>query len=290
MYSPNPRPAQSEAALRERITRLLGRPSVSRKTHDQLEMEFLSKIEAFPPIENSASSVRFFLDFVSCSLVDGDVFLFGGLLRDMALYGRRGFSSDIDVVVDGDWGRLEPYLISLGARENRFGGYRLNVATWPIDIWQAAETWAVKSKLVRFQGIASLTETTVLNWDAILMNWRTRAFIYRQNYFKDLFNRDLDVVLIENPNPLGMAVRVLRHLCQKDAMRVGRKAAVYLAHVANSTEFHLLREAEIGSYGHSLIEPKVHEFFRGLNTPVEDFQQEFYSVASILSPQISLAI
>ncbi len=64
--------------------------------------------------------------------------------------------------------------------------------------------------------IASLTETTVLNWDAILMNWRTGAFVCREGYLEDLRERRFDVVLVTNPNPLGMTVRVFRHLCSKE--------------------------------------------------------------------------
>ena len=69
-------------------------------------------------------------------------------------------------------------------------------------------------------GIASLTETTVLNWDAILMNWRNRTFVCRNDYLSSLRTRVLDVVLQQNPNPLAMAVRVFRHLSIKDARQV----------------------------------------------------------------------
>lgn len=284
------RPAPSEAALRERVVKLLGRPSEASSARGQLKLDFITSPKKLSPIQSPASSVRDFLDFVSAAMPDGDVYLFGGLLRDLALYGRKGFSSDVDVVVEGGWERLQPYLESLGARKNKFGGYRLSVETWPIDIWHAPETWAVKSKLIKYEGIASLTETTVLNWDAILMNWRTRGFIYRRNYFEELFNRDLDLVLLENPNPLGMAVRVLRHMCQKDAVRVSTKAAVYLANCAKAFEFDLLKSAEIGSYGNSLIEPKVHEYFRILNGRGDNLRQEFRLAASIISPQVNLAI
>ncbi len=127
-----------------------------------------------------------FLDFITAALPDGDVYLFGGVLRDLALLGNKGFDSDIDLVVEGNWHDCARYLESYGAAKNKFGGFRLSVDGWPIDIWNARETWAIKQGLVEYRSIFSLTETTVLNWDAILMNWRTRLFIHRPNYLERL--------------------------------------------------------------------------------------------------------
>lgn len=281
-------PARSEASLRERIVRLFGRPVSVRKSPSQAGLDFFGSLSDQARIESPATSVFLFLNFVSDTLPDGDVYLFGGLLRDMALYGRRGFSSDVDLVVEGDWEGLQGYLASLGANKNKFGGYRLNVAGWPVDIWHARETWAVRNGFVRYDGIASLTETTVLNWDAILMNWRTKAFTYRRRYFEELLRRDLDVVLEENPNPLGTAVRVLRHFCQKDAVRVSAKAAVYLSKCAKAFDFYALKSAEIESYGNSFIDPLVHEYFRVMNCQGNDLQQEFQLATSIVSPRTNL--
>ena len=43
------------------------------------------------------------------------------------------------------------------------------------------------------------------------MNWRTRAFIFKENYLDEIQSRVLDIVLEQNPDPMGMAVRVFRH-------------------------------------------------------------------------------
>jgi hypothetical protein len=205
-----------------------------------------------------------FLDFITDAMPEGDVYLFGGILRDLALLGRSGFNSDIDAVVEGDWANCVRYLDSLGARKNKFGGYRLVVAGWPVDIWNAKETWAIRHGFVQYKGIASLTETTVLNWDAILMNWRTRSFIYRPYYLEHMHARLLDIVLEENPNPLGMAVRVFRHLCLKDARQLSTKAAQYLAKCAKTYDFNTLKKQELSSYGNSVIEPAVYRLFEHL--------------------------
>jgi hypothetical protein len=119
---------------------------------------------------------------------------------------------------------------------------------------------------VSYKGIASLTETTVLNWDAILMNWRTRRFVHRKNYFEVINARLLDIVLEKNPNPLGMAVRVFRHLSLKDARKITPSAARYLAESAKTYSFEKIRNEEIRSYRNNVIEPALHRFFEYIDS------------------------
>ena len=172
----------------------------------------------------------------------------GELLRDLAMFGRKGFASDIDLVVDGDWVHLANYLERLGASRNRFGGYRLYVERWPIDIWAARETWAIREGLVRYRGIESLTKTTILNWDAILLNWRTKEVVCGPDYFSEIQQHLMDVVLTKNPNPLGAAVRAFRHLCSKDAEKLTVAAARYLGDAAKRHSSESIVRAETASY------------------------------------------
>jgi len=259
-----PQPVDSVDNLRERVARLFATTSKQTIVHNQLTLGLPSVVEPASGIAYPSMHIAEFLDFITDAMPEGDVYLFGGVLRDLALLGRSGFSSDIDTVVEGDWENCVKYLDSLGARRNKFGGYRLEVAGWPVDIWNAKETWAIKNGFVQYKGIASLTETTVLNWDAILMNWRTRSFICRPFYFEQLRARILDIVLEENPNPLGMAVRVFRHLCLKDAKQLTKKAARYLADCTKKYDFSTIMRHELESYGNSVIAPAVYRLFEHL--------------------------
>jgi len=255
-------PVESLENLRERVERFV--LAATRRRHSQAQLAL-----ALPPqpdrgnnVISPKGAVAEFLGFMSDALPRGDIYLFGGVLRDLALLGRRGFSSDIDLVVEGDWEHCIPYLQSLEARRNKFGGYRLDIGGWPIDIWNARDTWAIKEGLVAYTGIASLTKTTVLNWDAILMNWRTRTFVYRDGYLAELKSRLLDIVLEQNPNPLGMAVRVFRHLSVKDARQVTASAAMYLANCTARFAFDAIHSKEIRSYGNAAIELPIYRFFQ----------------------------
>lgn len=259
-------PVDSFDNLRERVERMLKTPARRRSEGGQFSLEFPSSDLFERPISIPSDSVRDFLNFLSAVVPDGDMYLFGGVLRDMALLGRRGFTSDIDLVIEGNWPSCVDYLERLGAKRNKFGGYRLEVAGWPIDIWSARETWAIRNGFVEYNGVASLIETTVLNWDAVLMNWRTKKFISRKNYLSEIKERILDVVLEENPDKLGMAVRVFRHLCIKDARKVSRKAARYLASATAFYSYEELKEREIKSYRNSAIDFEVYRFFSLLNS------------------------
>lgn len=228
---------------------------------------------------SSSQSIVTLLETITASLPTGDVYLFGGMIRDLAVFGKAGFTSDIDLVVSGDFDQVKPLLNSYKVEKNKFGGYRFSVGKRPVDIWRAEDTWAIKQGLVKYNGIASLTETTVLNWDGILMNWRTKRFLHAPSYFEDISNRTLDVVLIENPNPLGMVVRVLRHLLHKDAKKIRVRAVDYLNRETNKYSFADLKDHELASYGNSMIEKSAYDFFRSIEqNPTVDMHHRFNRV------------
>lgn len=237
-------------------------------------------------ITTPTSSITEFLGYMSDALLTGDLYLFGGVLRDLALCGQEDFNSDIDIVVDDDdWTPLVKYLRSRGVVQNRFGGFRLSVDGWPIDIWTARETWAIREGLVEYRGIESLTRTTILNWDAILMNWRTKQIICNSDYFQQIRNRVMDIVLVENPNPLGAAVRAFRHLCLKDAKKLTIRAAKYLADAAQEYPDEVIIKSEVDSYQNPVIDPTVLIFFRNMDISSEwSIRRQFTGASRILQP------
>ncbi len=282
-------PIRSLDNLRSRVDYFFNNPIRDLKKRSLLTFDLFDTFSPETTIDLPGKNIAEFLNFMAYALPDGDVYLFGGLLRDMALLGKNGFNSDIDIVVEGNWNNCISYLESLGAQKNKFGGYRLEVAEWPVDIWNAEETWAIKQGLVSYNGIGSLTQTTVLNWDAILMNWRTRNFVCDPKYVETINSRALDIVLEENPNPLGMAVRVFRHLCLKNAEIINPSAAKYLANCTEHFSFDVIRNSEIKSYGISLIKQNIYGFFEDLKANEDLDIREGFSVASdILKKEFDL--
>ncbi len=275
-----PNPIESLDNLRNRVDRLLRAPTRQSSRSAQLSLGLPATSSQQVDIDLPTKTISGFLDFVADAMPEGELYLFGGVLRDLALFGRKGFNSDIDLVVEGDWHNCISYFNSLGAKRNKFGGFRLQVSGWPVDIWNAKETWAIQQGIVEYEDITSLTRTTVLNWDAILMNWRTGSFLCRPHYLRDINERLLDIVLDRNPNPLGMAVRVFRHLCIKDARKITISAAEYLARCTNKYSFNKLQEAEIRSYGNSAIDMATYKFFEFLRKHDELEMRERFAAAT----------
>ena len=168
--------------------------------------------------------------------------------------------------MEGDWAHLEQFLERLGVLRNRFGGFRLYVERWPVDIWGARETWAIREQLIRYRDIGTLTETTILNWDAILLNWRTEEMIYRRDYFSEIRQHLMDIVLPEIPNPLGAAMRAFRHLCSKDAEKLTVPAARYLGNAAKCFSPEAIIRMETSRHRNRVIDPIVLRFFEKLDT------------------------
>lgn len=258
------KPVKSFKNLKERVDRFFKTKPVLTGHREQFFLDLPDLSEQEYRDSTPGRSVGEFIGFLSDAVPDGNIYLFGGMLRDIALMGVLGFSSDIDLVVDGSWDACVGYLELRGARKNKFGGYRLVIAGWPVDIWDAKETWAIKQGHVAYNGISSLTDTTVLNWDAILMNWRTKNIVARNGYLADLGDRRLDVVLKENPNPLGMAVRVFRHLCLKDARQITPQAAEYLSDCTGRYSYGELVASELASYRSSVIEIAIYKLFESV--------------------------
>ncbi|HIF9334650.1 hypothetical protein [Photobacterium damselae] len=158
---------------------------------------------------------------------DTGVFAFGGLVRDIGLFGVREFSSDVDLVFDGHKKELERALGSLPhlqLEENKFGGFRIRLHSWDVDIWCAEDTWAIKRGLVDYKGITSLLDTTLLSWDSALFDVKKHKLICKKAYMDNLSQGKLDVVLKESPNELGSMVRITRAVYSKGAYTLGKNA------------------------------------------------------------------
>ncbi|WP_284385425.1 hypothetical protein [Pseudomonas putida] len=155
--------------------------------------------------------------FVSHLSTIGEVLLFGGFIRDVALFSARGFNSDIDVVVDCNKEELDCFFNLYDAKENKFGGYRLDVGGWSLDVWSLRDTWAFKEGLVLFKDRYSLLETTITNWDAVAYSFLDEKLLMSPSYLAQLSSGVLDVVLVDNPNRLGAFLRVLRAIHDKRA-------------------------------------------------------------------------
>lgn len=149
--------------------------------------------------------------------IETPAYLFGGVVRDLALYGKNKLAdkdADIDIVCAARGCAAGPFFSRLerehGVSRNRFGGFRLTTQHWKVDLWAAEDTWAFREGKFGYNSVESLLETTITNWEAVLFRLDGGSLVYKDGYFTDIQEGFLDVVFSENPNLLGMYVRIMR--------------------------------------------------------------------------------
>jgi len=174
------------------------------------------KLKAFlRPRTSERNEICKFIDVASAR---GDTYIVGGLLRDLHIHGSRNFNSDIDLVMDQVSPKaFDSWMGQLGGKENRFGGYSLNVGPAKFDLWLLERTWARVAGYCDVRQPEDLHRTTFFDWDCILYSVTTGKIITEPGYFERVRRRILDIRLAQNPNPLGNAVRALRYACRYNA-------------------------------------------------------------------------
>ena len=85
-----PHPVESFENLRSRIDRFFRSPAATKPDKRSLGFDFSFADQRRALVEHPSANIAGFLNFISDALPHGDVYLFGGILRDLALLGRRG--------------------------------------------------------------------------------------------------------------------------------------------------------------------------------------------------------
>ena len=184
----------------------------------------------------------------------GPVVVFGGLVRDLALFGNRKFCSDLDLVIDtSDLDGFHNYMLSIRAKFNRYLGYRVVIGRWPVDIWPLQNTWAHREGHVEIKEFKDLLDTTFFGCDAILYDISKNKLVSNRGYFEEMSKRLLDINLLPNPNPIGNSVRAFRYAIDKKFIWSYRLSR-YIAERIDELGWSALIEHEWKSYKTKYIE------------------------------------
>ncbi|SIQ91879.1 hypothetical protein [Enterobacter kobei] len=177
------------------------------------------------------------------------VWIFGGMLRDITLFGGDNFTSDIDIVFDGERDELFR-LLSVNVvgpwTVNKLGGIRFRFSHMDFDMWCLSDTWAFKENLIPLIDARSLFRTTLMSWDAVLYDVHRREVITPENYLDDLTRGYLEIVLRATPNETGAIVRILRTIFQKEVKTLGPMLSDFLHQMLENYEY-----AALAAYEHS---------------------------------------
>ena len=144
--------------------------------------------------------------FINLLFPHGRPYIFGGVIRDIAIHGLNNFKSDIDIVYTGIIQERELKELSI---KNKFGGYRITFNRWIIDIWPLEETWSFKTGAIVYESPTSLLKTTQTNYEAIMYDIKDKKLICGDNYISDIKNGYLKVVNSTSPSNLKLLKKIL---------------------------------------------------------------------------------
>lgn len=139
--------------------------------------------------------------------------LFGGVLRDLVVLGRRHYPRDVDVVLQR--GTTEGILNDFSERQfrlNRFGGVHLTLNRWAFDVWPLEKTWAFTQNRSLAPTAGNLPKTTFLDVEAIAVTLKAPdrvGQIISNGFFEAIERRRIGINYRDNPFPGLSAVRAL---------------------------------------------------------------------------------
>src|SRR5436190_14797207 len=127
---------------------------------------------------------------------------FGGVPRDLVLYGPSKRPRDVDIVVDCSPKELASVVASYAFQRTRFGGFRIALGKWSFDVWSLSNTWAFSSGYME-PSFDNLPKTTFFNVEAIAAQFNTkprkkRSF-YSFGFSEAISSRVLDINFEPNP-------------------------------------------------------------------------------------------
>jgi hypothetical protein len=213
----------------------------------------------FSSHKNSRHLLSVMLDELATS---GTVYLFGGVVRDLAIGGSRFFNSDIGIVFEKKDICFEELLQKYKPAKNKFGGYRFILNRWMIDIWDVESTWAFKEHLKEYKSVESLLATTITNWDSILFDWNHKKVICNDHYFLDLTDGYLDLVFSGNPNVEGMYVKIIHCYLNKNAMLLSALIAPLITKALDSLTHEDIVQYELSTYGKTYITKPIFQYLK----------------------------
>lgn len=209
-------------------------------------------------LRNKEPRFAFFVDLLSRV---GEWALVGGAVRDWGL-GRK--ARDLDVVVNGDADSLADMIERFSPMRNSYGGYRVAIAGWDIDVWALESTWAFSTGRFARTDFEAFAQSTFFNVDSGVYLWE-RDSLVECGLLDGLRERVLEVSFPYNPRLDMCAARALR-LRERYQLRMGPRI---LSLVSDQRDV-LSASDELGAwqvrrYGRRHVAPQ------GLSRPVLPF-------------------
>lgn len=194
----------------------------------------------------------------------GDIAVFGGIPRDFIFF-KHYTARDIDLVVtDINNNMIDAIVNHIKNRQTRFGGFKCNINSMPVDIWTLNDTWAFKQKdfkhKIRFE---NLPKTVFLSIDALIVKIRTKELI-DYNFQKNFEKKKIDIVFKPNPFPSLCVLRAFKYSAKYD-FTFTEQLSDYVEYYLNNTYnvIEVLTKMYISHYG--TLEKPITKMFPDIN-------------------------
>lgn len=134
----------------------------------------------------------------------GEAFLFGGMVRD-ALFGYKRVFGDLDIFVSGYLDAEAASKISRVSRRTNFGGMRLVVGKFDVDIWELSKSHALLGLRDSERTIDRLLSSVCFSTDAVAISLDSGKIVssdpFNETLGTGIFNfvvkpRDVDILQV----------------------------------------------------------------------------------------------
>jgi hypothetical protein len=180
-----------------------------------------------------------------------DAVVFGGVLRDLALYGPSERPRDVDIVANCSSSELSTWLSSFPVERTRFGGFRVRIHKWNFDIWTLHETWAFTTGSMK-PTFENLPRTTFFNIEGIAAQLNAapghKRALYSSGFAEAISSKILDINFEPNPFPQLCIIRGLL-TATRHGLLLSSRLAHYIAVRANRREIAEIMNVQFRHYG-----------------------------------------
>lgn len=180
------------------------------------------------------------------------VAIIGGLIRDLARVGSRGFRSDVDLVIEAPADTVGLLARELGAKSNRFGGYSYRHPQWKIDFWALEATWASANGYVTVNKLEDVVNCTFFNCDAVLYEIKTKSIFAHDGYLRSLQGGALEINLLPTPSVSGNLLRAVRRLLLWNA-EAGPTLQEFIVANLDADSFRTIRSIERKAFASPIL-------------------------------------
>lgn len=218
----------------------------------KVDLQSLERLRAVVRLLKKDDSVSALLE--SCNRI-GEAYLFGGVVRD-ALLGSSGVFGDVDIFVSGPVDAESIERISRVSRRTNFGGMRLVVGRYDVDIWELSKSLAFRFERGAEKSVRGLLSTVCFSTDAVAVSLVSGNVLADSRFNKTVNSRVFGFVSKPFALEKLQVVRIAR-ICVKNGVKPDREVCKYFVDGVDFFGVDELVKAEQKWKGRRLLDGRI---------------------------------